>query len=137
MSIMTNQVVANSETTTLTFKPTSLTNGLAAFHTDPLNTDLDRKRLTMTSRKVGKGALARSKIKILCELPQVSTASVADGSGFVPNPKLAFINRLTLEFEVHPNSTWEQRDMMLWLASSLALANADIATLVKDNKQIF
>jgi hypothetical protein len=134
---MTNQTVKNSFDTSVIFKPTSLANGLAAFHTDPVNTDLDRKRLTMTSRKVGKGPLARSRIKLLVEVPQVSTASVADGSGFVPNPKVAFINRVTIEFEIHPNSNSTQRDELQWLATGLATGNADVTNLVQVGQAIF
>jgi hypothetical protein len=91
----------------------------------------------MTSRKVGKGPLARTKIKLLVEVPQVSAASVADASGFVPNPKIAFINRVTLEFEIHPNSTVTQRDTLQWLATSLATGNSDVVNLIQHGQAIF
>lgn len=107
MSNMTTITVGVTSDASIEFTPFGVQAGIGDWRETLLSTvsRLSAKRLTISNRTSGKGNSKRRKCKLLVELPQITSTTLPDASGFVPPPKVGRPLRATVEFDVDEFTT--------------------------------
>lgn len=120
MSAIQNIVVADGKTTPVDHTLIPVTSGLnASWRENASGLPLIGQMTVATTLKLGSNGINR--VRCVLDIPALETATAANSSGYTAAPRVAYSNRVAIEFILPSRGTDEQRrDLRVILSNLLA-----------------